>query len=48
MTEQQEHILNEFSLDNKDSALSRLVAELVSNNGELQTDLKTQGGQSRE
>lgn len=42
VTEQQEDILNEFSLDNKDSALSRLIAELVSNNGALQTDLKTQ------
>ncbi len=30
---QREHVLNEFSLDNKDSALSRLVAELVENHG---------------
>ncbi len=41
MKEQQERILHEFSLDNKQSALSRLVAELTANNGELQTDLKT-------
>jgi hypothetical protein len=42
VTEQQESILKEFSLDNKDSALSRLVAELVSSNGVLRTDLKAQ------
>lgn len=42
MAEQQEGILKEFSLDNKESALSRLIAELVSNNGALRTDLKTQ------
>jgi hypothetical protein len=39
--EQREHILQEFSLDNKQSALSRLVAELAASNGELKTDLKT-------
>jgi hypothetical protein len=39
---QQEQILNEFSLDNKDSALSRLVGELALSNGELKTDLKSQ------
>lgn len=42
VTEQQESILKEFSLDNKESALSRVIAELVSSNGELRTDLKTQ------
>jgi hypothetical protein len=40
LQEQQEQILREFSLDNKDSALSRLVRELASNNGELTTDLQ--------
>jgi hypothetical protein len=39
--EQQEQILREFSLDNKESALSRLVAELSATNGELKSDLKT-------
>ena len=39
--EQREHIMQEFSLDNKQSALSRLVAELAASNGELKTDLKT-------
>lgn len=38
--EQQEQILGEFSLDNKESALSRLVGELASSNGELRTDLQ--------
>ena len=42
LEEQQGRILKEFSLDNKESALSRLVTELVTNNGELKTDLKTQ------
>ncbi len=39
---QQEQILKEFSLDNKESALSRLVGELALSNGELKTDLQTQ------
>jgi len=38
LTEQQEQILKEFSLDNKESALSRLMAELAASNGELRTD----------
>jgi hypothetical protein len=42
LTEQQEEILKEFSLDNKASALSRLVGELTATNGLLKTDLKTQ------
>jgi hypothetical protein len=41
LQEQQEQILREFSLDNKESALSRLVAELSATNGELKSDLKT-------
>ena len=40
LKEQQEQILKEFSLDNKQSALSRLVAELAASNGELKTDFK--------
>ena len=43
LEEQQAGILEgEFSLDNKESALSRLVAELATNNGDLTIDLKTQ------
>ena len=40
LQEQQDQILREFSLDNKESALSRLVSELESSNGELRTDLQ--------
>ncbi|MFL6449735.1 MAG: hypothetical protein ACJ746_18945 [Bryobacteraceae bacterium] len=40
--QQQALFLKEFSLDNKESALSRLVDELTTNNGNLKTDLKTQ------
>jgi hypothetical protein len=42
LEEQQRHILKEFSLDNKESALSRLIIELEVSNGELSTDFKTQ------
>jgi hypothetical protein len=42
LEEQQGQILREFSLDNKESALSRLITELATTNGELKTDLKTQ------
>ena len=35
LTGQRERILNEFSLDNKEGALSRLVTELKSNHGEV-------------
>ena len=42
LEEQQGAILKEFSLDNKESALSRLINELATNNRELKTDLKTQ------
>lgn len=37
---QREEILREFSLDNKESALARLLAELESNNGDLKADVK--------
>jgi hypothetical protein len=36
---ERERILAEFSLDNKESALSRMVAELTDNNGRLTGDL---------
>jgi hypothetical protein len=36
---QRERILSEFSLDNRDGALARLVAELTERNGELGKDL---------
>jgi hypothetical protein len=42
LEEQQGDILKEFSLDNKESALSRVINELATKNGELKTDLKTQ------
>ena len=34
-------VLREFSLDNKEDALSRLVGELTDKNGQLRTDLQT-------
>lgn len=40
--QQQTQILKEFSLDNKESALSRLIHELNTNNGDLKAGLKTQ------
>jgi hypothetical protein len=42
LLEQREQILREFSLDNRESALSRLVAELRARQGELQQDVRTQ------
>jgi len=36
---QRDHILSQFSLDDKTSALSRLVAEITGNNGKLRDDL---------
>lgn len=38
---EREQILDEFSLDNKESALSRMVEELTSNNGQLAGSLTT-------
>jgi hypothetical protein len=38
--EQRTEVLREFSLDNKESALSRLVGELTDSNGKLRTDLQ--------
>jgi hypothetical protein len=42
ITEQRQHILREFSLDNNESALSRLVTQLTANNGQLQSNLQEQ------
>lgn len=42
--EEQRQILAEFSLDNDQSALKRLVTELTQANGKLQTDLANQVG----
>ncbi len=36
---ERERILAEFSLDNKDSALSRMISELTEENGKLTGDL---------
>jgi len=37
---QRKEVLREFSLDNKEGALSRLVGELTNKNGELRSDLQ--------
>ena len=37
---QRKQVLREFSLDNKEGALSRLVGELTDKNGQLRTDLQ--------
>ena len=42
--EEQKHILGEFSLDNDQGALKRLVNELTQANGKLKTDLATEIG----
>ena len=42
--EEQEHILSEFSLDNDQGALKRLVTELTQANGKLKTDLAAEIG----
>jgi hypothetical protein len=42
LTEQRHQILREFSLDNQDSALSRLVGQLTANNGQLQSEMRDQ------
>lgn len=39
MQSQREHVLRQFSLDDKESALSRLVAEMTDANGKLRKDL---------
>lgn len=35
LSAQRNHVLREFSLDNKDSALARMIAELTTNHGQL-------------
>lgn len=42
LNQQRERILGEFSLNNKESALSRLVAELAANQGRLTDNLQEQ------
>lgn len=42
LKDQRERLLNEFSLNNKESALSRLVGEIAAGHGQLKTDLKGQ------
>ncbi len=42
LEEQKRGVVREFSLDDKTSALSRLVAEISTKQGELRTDLKSQ------
>ena len=42
LTQQKEDVLRQFSLDRKDSALSRLVGEISSKQGELRTDVAAQ------
>jgi len=44
VTGEQTRILSEFSLDNGDGALSRLIKELTLSNGKLKTDLATEIG----
>src|ERR1019366_3043950 len=44
VSEEQEHILAEFSLDNDQGALKRLVNELTQANGKLKTDLAAEIG----
>lgn len=41
LTRQRDHLLNEFSLDNKDGALSRLLSELTVNHGDVGKALQT-------
>ena len=40
LTQQREHILKEFSLDNPESALHRLVGEITSKHGDFTKDMK--------
>jgi hypothetical protein len=41
LTQQRDQVLKEFSLDNKDGALARLVGELSTKHGDLTKDLQT-------
>jgi hypothetical protein len=40
LTQQRDHLLKEFSLDNKDGALARLITQLTSNHGDLSKDIQ--------
>lgn len=40
LNHQRNHLLAEFSLDNKEGALARLIKELTTNHGNLSTDMK--------
>jgi hypothetical protein len=40
LTAQRNHVLREFSLDNKDGALARMVCELTNNHGQLTESLQ--------
>jgi len=40
LTKQSEHVLREFSLDNQEGALARLVRELTTKHGDLSKDLR--------
>ena len=46
LTHQRDHVLKEFSLDNKEGALSRLVSELTTNHGDLGKDCKPKSTRS--
>ena len=41
LTKQRDQVLREFSLDNKEGALCRLVAQLTANHGDLSKELQT-------
>jgi hypothetical protein len=41
LTRQRDHLLNEFSLDNKEGALARLLGELTTNHGDVGKALQT-------
>jgi hypothetical protein len=41
LSQQREKVLKEFSLDNKEGALARLVSEIIAGNGQLTCDLQT-------
>lgn len=41
LTRQRDHLLNEFSLDNKEGALARLLCELTTNHGDVGKALQT-------
>ncbi len=41
LTQQRDHLLKEFSLDNKEGALCRLITQLTSNHGDLSKDIQT-------